>query len=53
MAKPSINVSIPVRISVEERKDLEKEAEKQGRSLSNYIKWLLATHQDRQKKKSH
>lgn len=51
MGDKPLEVSIVVRINAKERQALEKEAEAQARSLSNYIKWLLMTHPDRQRSK--
>jgi len=42
---PNVTVRIPF------RKDLEKEAEGDGRTLSNYIVYLLETHPRRKGKK--
>jgi hypothetical protein len=33
-------------------KDLEREAKEQHRTLSNYVEYLLLTHQERKKKKA-
>lgn len=44
--------AILLRLEENLKKALEKEAFSQGRSIPNYIRHLLATHQDRQKKKS-
>jgi predicted DNA binding CopG/RHH family protein len=51
MVKDNLDAAIMIRISTKEREALKKEAGMQGRTLANYIKWLLATHQDREKKK--
>lgn len=52
MSKIVYDAQIIIRMTAKERKMLEKEAAEVDRTLSNYIRNLLATHQDRQKKKT-
>lgn len=42
---------IRVRVDEKEKAELEKEAEADGRDLSNYIRRLINTHPDRVKRK--
>lgn len=52
MKKTNKTRQIGVRVEETTIEELEKEAQKKGLDLSTYVRNLVFTHQDRQKKKS-